>query len=1525
MRRTVVLAAAFLAVTVPLTTTLAASSAAANPEPALRAAGKGTPRLSLGDGAALSVRFAGATDALAAIKAGRARPTGLVEVDLDRDGRAERVASWSDGARGTLAIVRSDGRPAELLATGGPADLMVTGDFDADGLADVLVAAAGGDVVELLAGDGRGGLGLARTFRVPGAVTALAAGEIGPKDGVTDLAAGLIDADGPAVAVFSGLRGQPARRIAMQGEVRALAIGAFDADGLYDIAVAEGSDLTLVSSGLARGASVRLGVPTLALAAGRFGAGINPQLAALGADGTVRIIATDAGPAVVREVAIGAASGPGARLAAGRFATGEAEALAIAGDDGVRMLIDTDVFVLQTAGRAGAALAVQAGDDGLADLAVLVGGIPAPVLAPSAVASIFTVDSTADTSDATPGDGVCDTGAAVCTLRAAVQEANASAGADTIQFALGAGTPSITVTAAMPAITDTVSILGDTGGATRVEVNGNAIAAAVIALAPGSGGSKVRALVINRAGTGQPGVKIESAGNTVEACYIGPDANGGGTVARNSGGGVLVTGAGATDNVIGGTTAGARNVISNNAQNGVLITANAAGTKVIGNYIGTTPAGDAGLSNSADGVNVAGGARNSVIGDATASPGTAPGNVISGNSSDGVEITGTGTTGNSVAGSLIGLRANGTTAQANTSNGVLIVSAAATNVVGGSTAAQRNVISANFSDGVEINGTGTNDNRVLGNFLGTDVTGTADLGNSGAGVYMWGGALRTGVGADAAAPGAAPGNLVSGNGGDGVKVQSSSTSDTTIAGNIIGLNLAGTASLKNDGQGVLIDAAPNTRIGGATAAARNVVSGHNLTTQNGIDIRSTGANNTSIQGNYIGTDITGTVAIPNYNGIRANITSGGAVTGTVVGGATATPGTAPGNLISGNGNNGLTFSGGSMGASTIAGNIVGLNATGTAVLKNSANGIEITSSASAATIGGTTAASRNVVSGNGASFNSGISITSSARNNIVQGNYVGTDITGTIAFGNGQHGISIRSGSQNNTIGGITATPGLPPGNVVSGNIAATGTSASAGINLDGSTTTGNTIQGNLVGTNAAGTASLSNRRAGIWVNQTGANTIGGSAAGAGNVIAGNNLTATSYGIEIVQASNLTIRGNSIGTDITGLTALANTGDGILVTDNAGFTAASNNVIGGSAAGEGNVIAGNGGAGVRVSGAFATSNTIAGNRIGVGADGATAVPNGTHGVHLQTGTATNTIGGTALLTPGACTGPCNAIGNNAGAGVRADGTGTRNAIRGNAIFRNGALGIDLGGAGVTANDVLDPDAGANNLLNYPVITGTSWDGVNTTVNGTVNTTANATGLSIELFSNPAADPSGFGQGRAWLATATGITTNASGDGTWQIVVPGQPTWLAATTVDSTGNTSEFSAAFNPVVDSDGDGVVDASDCAPFDASAYAPPAEVSGLVFAPNKTDFSWSSLAAQAGPGIRYDAMRGEVLELPVGGGASETCVGSGLSATTASEAGAPAAGGSFYVLVRGRNVCATGSYGTSSNGTPRVTNACP
>ena len=372
------------------------------------------------------------------------------------------------------------------------------------------------------------------------------------------------------------------------------------------------------------------------------------------------------------------------------------------------------------------------------------------------------------------------------------------------------------------------------------------------------------------------------------------------------------------------------------------------------------------------------------------------------------------------------------------------------------------------------------------------------------------------------------------------------------------------AILKIELDGSLAGAADGLAINGSNSIISGLVV--NNFGDDGIQLDTTGI---AITGNYVGTDISGTIAKANGDdGVDINTASN------TIGGSTP----AARNLISGNNNSGIAISGPN---NNIQGNYIGTDVTGTTDLGNVRHGIEITNSAGN-TIGGTTAADRNVISGN--DFDGIRLIGLTTTTNVIQGNYIGTNATGTSAIGNTNDGIDIRGGANTNTIGG-DRTAG--EGNVISGNL-------NDGVSISSAGTDGNLIYGNYIGTDATGSSDLGNVRHGVLLfDDVGDTQIGGTGTGQGNIISGNNdagIVLDGNGGLITDGN--VIAGNYIGTDVTGAVDLGNTTDGVRI-----FDGARTNTIGGTTAGAGNLISGNDDDGISIEDASTTNNAILGNAI----------------------------------------------------------------------------------------------------------------------------------------------------------------------------------------------------------------------------------------------------------------------------------------------------------------------------------------
>jgi CSLREA domain-containing protein len=477
------------------------------------------------------------------------------------------------------------------------------------------------------------------------------------------------------------------------------------------------------------------------------------------------------------------------------------------------------------------------------------------------VAQTFVVNSLGDQGDAV-SDGQCDTvnGAPfTCTLRAAIDEANATTDADTIRFNIpGPGAKEIILGSTLT-ITNPVTIDGRTqpgypavpppfttpligidgpGGLLDEAIGVNASNSAIIGLAI--------------YGSGNAGIMINGSNNRIERSWIGLDLTG--ADAGNLYGVYVVDG---TNNRIGGT-GGVGNVVSGNTVAGVSIDANAATlNRVIGNRIGTNAAGTApiangiGLSlysntlvsrnlisgNTGDGIftqnalgpttvisgnrigtNAAGLAALANGGngiDVNSDVVIGPGNVISGNGEVGILVDNSNANGLRIEGNIIGLAANGNTTLGNI-NGISI-NAVNNVVIGGVTPSQRNVVSGNYNGIQIINSVGT---RIVGNYVGTDSTGLQDRGNANEGIILSAGTTLTRIG------GRLPGerNVISGNGGvnqaHGIVLLG--TDSNWIVGNFIGVNAAGGGSLPNTASGIgIYTGSDNNVVGGTAPGAGN--------------------------------------------------------------------------------------------------------------------------------------------------------------------------------------------------------------------------------------------------------------------------------------------------------------------------------------------------------------------------------------------------------------------------------------------------------------------------------------------------------------------------------------------------------------------------------------------------------------------------------------------------------------------------------------------------------------------------------
>ena len=263
----------------------------------------------------------------------------------------------------------------------------------------------------------------------------------------------------------------------------------------------------------------------------------------------------------------------------------------------------------------------------------------------------------------------------------------------------------------------------------------------------------------------------------------------------------------------------------------------------------------------------------------TGAKSTIRGLVINRFSANGIVFHGTGATQNRLEGNFIGTDTGGMLRLSNRWVGVLIQAGAQDNVVGGRVAAARNIISGNGQFGVEILNNGTTGNRVEGNFIGTNVTGTVGLSNRNDGVRIEGGPDENVIGGT----GTGARNVISGNGADGVEIHGGTSIANRIEGNFIGTDVTGTFSIRNGHQGVVVQVNSfDNIIGGTTPGAGNVISGN---AGAGVFMRQPTTSGTQVQGNFIGTDESGTAPLGNTsNGVFiGNNTFDNTIGGTTVG------------------------------------------------------------------------------------------------------------------------------------------------------------------------------------------------------------------------------------------------------------------------------------------------------------------------------------------------------------------------------------------------------------------------------------------------------------------------------------------------------------------------------------------------------------------------------------------------------------------------------------------------------------------
>jgi uncharacterized repeat protein (TIGR01451 family) len=804
------------------------------------------------DGHEVPMALAGAWKSSRSLQVLNARPLSLASGDFDEDGVPDLVAGYSTDTGGLIALMRGDGdsifpntkdavehraalasqRPAPdsvsspfLLSTSVTAvneqpEMLVAGDFDADGHLDIATSQPGDTAFSFLRGDGHGNFAASRPIALPGRITTMLAADIDRIDGLTDLLVGLDTKSGPMVAVLEseeGVVNAAPELIGLPAIATSIAAGHLDGNYTVDFVVAAGRDVVIVNGcDRLRSRSEQRVTVTIShtffvwdVAVGDFTSDDRNEIALIGDDLSLHLLARDEAAkgsqpwTETQTVPIPFPSPKQSNLdvcllttrmssspkddlvlfskAASRFfvlvnesSLSAVDARIASASAGIRIAASFDLDADPTA-----ILPMRLNVDALSDLIVLRVGQDLPAVILTAPASTFVVTNT---NDSGPGS-----------LRQAINDANGAVGADAITFNIGgSGIQTIALLSPLPGASGAITVDGTTqnpGSLTpQIQLNGAGAGDNATGLSFSGGNSVVRGLVINRFDS--LGISLVGPSNDfVEGCFIGTDASG--TFAQgNADSGVAVSNG--SNKVIGGTTSAARNVIAGNFTHGVLLLSGANNNFVRGNYIGVSAGGASAVGNSGDGISLVSAGANNVIGGAAAGAG----NVISANSGVGVRLFGIGA-GNLVQGNLIGTDSSGSFRLGNGVNGVDIFDSAG-NTVGGSTPAARNVISANEGNGVRINASGAVGNFVRGNFIGTAADGSSSLFNRSDGVVLINNPTANVVGGVAAGE---P-NTIAFNNGAGVLVQSGSgnsvLSNSIFSNTGLGIDLSPSGVTPND-------------------------------------------------------------------------------------------------------------------------------------------------------------------------------------------------------------------------------------------------------------------------------------------------------------------------------------------------------------------------------------------------------------------------------------------------------------------------------------------------------------------------------------------------------------------------------------------------------------------------------------------------------------------------------------------------------------------------------------------------------
>jgi trimeric autotransporter adhesin len=485
-------------------------------------------------------------------------------------------------------------------------------------------------------------------------------------------------------------------------------------------------------------------------------------------------------------------------------------------------------------------------------------------------------------------------------------------------------------------------------------------------------------------------------------------------------------------------------------------------------------------------------------------------NVISGNGGNGIGIY--GARDNVIAMNEIGTDSSGTLRRGNAKNGILVTNRAVNNVIGGQATGgndptagvivrppQGNLISSNGGNGVLVTNRATQ-TVLSGNFVGTSGSGNSALGNRLDGVAIVNASGNSLIGCTFQQSPFVFYNVLSGNGGNGLRVTNSR--NTTVQANFMGIGADNAVRVANRGDGLLDSgSSTNTQVGGVIPLG-NVISGNN---KNGIEVSGKARGFVSFN-TFGGTYAFGGAAPNKRDGILITSTGGNNLVRT--------------SIISGNLGNGIEISGNATGVQ-VTDTAVGTNSDIQTPIPNGGSGIKISGNAHGNAIGGFQPSIEPQVTVS-ANRGYGIQFTGRAHNNVVFHSYIGTNAGASADLGNRLGGVDLGPGTSSNTIGGETLPfqnkilfsrgPGVTiassRGDMMMGNEIQRSFSLEAGGNASsssvGSGQNGVYVTGLVTGTRLIDNQITSNSGDGVMLANARKLTIGGLASGTGNGIVAN-------------------------------------------------------------------------------------------------------------------------------------------------------------------------------------------------------------------------------------------------------------------------------------------------------------------------------------------------------------------------------------------------------------------------------------